>query len=134
RQLRRCSAGIDVNALAVDFDEKRQRFSANPIGRALRWASSALFMSIKRHLAKKPIVGRGQHANFPGPNSPNISRGYRVESFRKSALVWQPPDKIDARPRSNETCVRFRHDNRDIEQMIEMSVSHQDRVHLRCEM
>jgi hypothetical protein len=78
RQLRRCSAGIDVNALAVDFDEKRQRFSANPIGRALRWASTALFMSIKRHLAKKPIMGRGQNANFPWANSPKISRRYRV--------------------------------------------------------
>jgi hypothetical protein len=78
RQLRRCSTGINVNALPVYFDQKRQRFSANPIGRALRWASTALFMSIKRHLAKKPIVGRGQHANFPWANSPIISRGYRV--------------------------------------------------------
>ena len=36
RQLRRCSSGVDVNALAVHLDQKRKRFPADPVGRALR--------------------------------------------------------------------------------------------------
>ena len=38
RQLRRCSSGVDVNALAVHLDQKRKRFPANPVGGALRRA------------------------------------------------------------------------------------------------
>ena len=36
RRLRWCSSGVDVNALAVHFDQKGQRLAANPIGSALR--------------------------------------------------------------------------------------------------
>ena len=36
RQLRRCSSGVHINALAVHFDQKGQRLAANPIGSALR--------------------------------------------------------------------------------------------------
>ena len=36
RQLHRCSAGVDVNALTVHLDQKRKRFSADPVGGALR--------------------------------------------------------------------------------------------------
>ena len=36
RQLRRCSSGVDVDALAVHLDQKRKRFSADPVGGALR--------------------------------------------------------------------------------------------------
>ena len=41
RQLHRCSAGVDVDALAVHLDQKRKRFPADPVGRALRWSPSA---------------------------------------------------------------------------------------------
>src|SRR6476646_3777396 len=78
RQLHRCSAGVYVDALAVHLDQKRKRFSADPVGRALRWTSTALFMSIKRHLAKKTIVGRRQHANFPWTDSPHVPGFYCV--------------------------------------------------------
>ncbi len=70
RQLRKCSTGIDVDTLAVQFDQKRQRFAANPISRALRHAR---LRPIKWHFAEKPVVRGWQNANFPWSDSPHIS-------------------------------------------------------------
>src|ERR1044071_6412075 len=98
RQLRRCSTRIDINALAANFDQKRQRFTTDPGSRTLWRARTMHFVLVERHLAKKAIVRRRQHTNFPRSNSPRISYGYRITE--RSARSFR---EVDSRGGSNET-------------------------------
>lgn len=115
--------------MPVDLDDKRERFAANPIAGALRRIGAARLRSSKRHFAKKPIVRRRQHANFPGTNAPRISGCDRIAGWRARAF-----GQIDSDSRSNETRIRFRHHDWHIEQMIEVCVGDEDRIHLWREM
>ena len=102
-------------------------------GAAFADASRCLRWRLAHQTAPCQKAGRGS------PATREFSMGHirrtspavdRVESFRNWARTsGSRRTRSDARTRSNETCVRFRHDNRGIEQMIEMSVSHQDRIH-----
>src|SRR4029453_12858989 len=85
RQLRRCSTRIDINALATNFDQKRQRFTTDPVSRTLWRARTMHFVLVERHLAKKAIMRRRQHTNFHGPIR------------RASPTVTASPDEAPAR-------------------------------------
>jgi hypothetical protein len=104
RQLRWCSAGVDVNAPAVHFDQECKRFAANPIGSALRLPRPQASL-IKWHFAEKPIVRRGYHANFPRSDSSHVSGADCVA--RRCTNVQQPLDKIDTGCRRNDARPRF---------------------------
>ena len=78
RQPGRCSARVDIDALAPSFDKKRQRFAACPVRRTLRRTRTVQVTLIERHLAEETVVGSRQHTNFPLSNSPDFSGGYCV--------------------------------------------------------
>ena len=58
RQLGRCSSGVHINALAVHFDQKRERFAANPVGSML-WRPRLRVRLIKCFLPKLKSSWKG---------------------------------------------------------------------------
>src|SRR5438046_2276395 len=110
RQSRRRSTRIDVDALPVYLDEKRQRFTTNPVGSTSRRPGAGGFPPIERYFAEKPVVRRGEYANFPWTNLPHVSACDRIARSRPC-----PSHKVESSGRSDEARVRFRHDNWNIE-------------------
>ena len=132
RQLRRCSSGVDVDALAVHLNQKRKRFSADPVGGALRrpafanLGGSLVEGADQMALCRKPIVCRRTTREF----SMDRFAARRRVLLRRRLKRRRPAvsGKVDTGCRRNETRPCLRHHSRNIQQVIEMSVRHQNRV------
>jgi len=122
RWLRWCSSGVHINALAIHFDQKCKRFAANPVRGAL-WRPRLRMRVTEWHFAEQAIVGRGQYVNVPWPDSARVPGRHRISGRCARAF-----GKLDTGCGRDQTPLCLCHYNRDIEQVIEMSVRHQNGV------
>ena len=139
RQLRRCSSRVDVNALAVHLDQKRKRFPANPVGRALRRRR------LRRGFSGDRPACEGGRSNGTLPNNRSCvadnTRIFHGPIRRTSPGFTASPDEAPARlARSTLDADAIRRARvfaitvGNIQQVIEMSVRHQNRVRFWREM
>ena len=85
RQDLKRSSGIDINAFAIRFDEKRHWFAEAPIGCFGRACSRLSFGPAKRQPSENAIVRCGKHVNSPG-----------AEHARRTGLNDETAIAIDA--------------------------------------
>src|SRR5438477_9160337 len=72
---------------------------------------------------------RGEYTNFPRPDLPHIPSFHRIACWCAGA-----PGKIYSGRGDEQTRAGFLHDDRDIEQMIKVSMCDEDSIRFWCKM
>ena len=121
----RDTAGLDVNALSLRFDNEGKRFAHGPIGRPNWWAGMLWLLVREWNGPEKTIVLRRENADPPWSKPLHGTRVYRETM---GGVDSERFDKTDGSWSRNEAGVGEAKQVWHIEQMIEMCVSDEDGI------
>ncbi len=123
RELRGRSAGVEIDPFPGRFDEEGERLAADPVARPARWTGALARTGKGNTDWKNAIVRRGQNANFPRTDLPNVcGRDGAAASGRCAGRCRQ----LDRCPGSKQARTGHLHNRWDVEQMIDVTVGVQN--------